>query len=276
MNERRILIVGAGLCGTWLFQRLKDHAQVTVVEKSKGLGGRIASRRYPSAQGEKNVNHGGHRFLARDLEEHPWFTKLLESHSIEHSTVSHEYQFRGPATASFKQLWEPCRDLLKLNWKANKLERRGNFWAIQSDQGETLMADLVIFTSPVPQSLLLTRSLISTGEIQALDRVRYFKRILAVTPNFQVEAFSDAESEQLFELPEDQIRAQRPQAIDIKKWRYETLAQGMMGKHRYLKSETTGLWFAGDAFVGYSRPETWGIPTALLSADAVADEILKS
>jgi predicted NAD/FAD-dependent oxidoreductase len=280
-NQTKIIIVGAGLCGTWLFQRLKDHVDVTVVEKSKGLGGRIASRRYTTLAGEVTLNHGAHHFLARDLENHPWFQELQKNKYIEPAMVTHGYRFVGAATASFKHLWQDYRSSLKLDWKVSKVERLGTQWVVTSEAGEVLECEHLIFTSPVPRSLALTLPFVTSTEQRTLGRVQYLKRIIYVIKaqspgndeTLKLDFASDEESEQCFEWSDEPLKQQRPNIVDVKKWRYETLAQGIMGPRRYLKAEAEGLWFAGDAFVSYSRPETWGVPTAILSADATAEAI---
>jgi len=61
-QRARIAIIGAGLCGLRVAQRLNTCAEVTVFEKSRGLGGRMATRRADAFQ----FDHGAQYFTVRD------------------------------------------------------------------------------------------------------------------------------------------------------------------------------------------------------------------
>lgn len=56
----KIAIIGAGLAGLTLAHKLKAHAEVTIFEKSRGLGGRIATRYADPYQ----FDHGTQHFTA--------------------------------------------------------------------------------------------------------------------------------------------------------------------------------------------------------------------
>jgi predicted NAD/FAD-dependent oxidoreductase len=42
---KKVAIIGAGLTGLTIAQELNTHLNVTIFEKSRGVGGRIATRR---------------------------------------------------------------------------------------------------------------------------------------------------------------------------------------------------------------------------------------
>jgi renalase len=58
---KRIAIIGAGLAGLTLARRLDSKAQITLFEKSRGVSGRLATRRL----GEFEFDHGAQYFTAR-------------------------------------------------------------------------------------------------------------------------------------------------------------------------------------------------------------------
>ncbi|WP_160008538.1 NAD(P)/FAD-dependent oxidoreductase [Rhizobium sp. 18055] len=71
MSERRkIAVVGAGIAGLALARSLHDIADVTVFEKSRGVGGRMATRR----AGAGGFDHGAQYFTVRD----DAFRRMLE------------------------------------------------------------------------------------------------------------------------------------------------------------------------------------------------------
>lgn len=60
----RVAVVGAGISGLFAARTLADHGlKVTIFEKSRGVGGRMASRR---VDGESRFDHGAQYFTARD------------------------------------------------------------------------------------------------------------------------------------------------------------------------------------------------------------------
>jgi len=66
MTER-VAIVGAGVAGLAAARRLAGHGvPVTVLEKSRGLGGRCATRRVRTGPDELRFDHGAQYFTVRD------------------------------------------------------------------------------------------------------------------------------------------------------------------------------------------------------------------
>lgn len=68
-----VAVVGAGISGLFAARTLVDHGmKVSIFEKSRGVGGRMASRR---VDGESRFDHGAQYFTARD----PRFQRYVES-----------------------------------------------------------------------------------------------------------------------------------------------------------------------------------------------------
>lgn len=66
----RIAVIGAGIAGLTLARELSDRAEVVVFEKSRGYGGRMATRQ----AGPYQFDHGAQFFTAKSEE----FTRFLE------------------------------------------------------------------------------------------------------------------------------------------------------------------------------------------------------
>ncbi|MCG8587547.1 MAG: FAD-dependent oxidoreductase, partial [Pirellulales bacterium] len=63
-SEETVAIIGAGISGLICARRLVDHGfSVTIFEKSRGTGGRMAVRRFDGGVG---IDHGAQYFTARD------------------------------------------------------------------------------------------------------------------------------------------------------------------------------------------------------------------
>ena len=60
MSKPKIAIIGAGITGLHLARRLSDSADVEIFEKSRGIGGRMSTRRW----GDFSFDHGAQYFTA--------------------------------------------------------------------------------------------------------------------------------------------------------------------------------------------------------------------
>lgn len=71
----RIAVIGAGIAGLTVARRLARHNEVTVFEKSRGVGGRVATR----YAGEYEFDHGAQFFTARSPEFLAFLRPLIEN-----------------------------------------------------------------------------------------------------------------------------------------------------------------------------------------------------
>ena len=75
---KKVAIIGAGLAGLTLARRLRGFASVTVLEKSRGLGGRMATRRSDNFE----FDHGAQFFTARSTAFRDFIKAELASNSF--------------------------------------------------------------------------------------------------------------------------------------------------------------------------------------------------
>lgn len=103
VNTMNIAVIGAGLSGLWLANRLQAEGHtVTVFEKSRGTGGRMASKRFTySEEGQAPVTWradlGAQYFTARSA----WFVREVEAWQRKGWVASWECQ---PYRVSFSEL----------------------------------------------------------------------------------------------------------------------------------------------------------------------------
>jgi len=150
-----ILIIGAGLAGLLAATDLQASGfHPLVVDKGRGVGGRLASRRIGSA----TFDHGAQFITART----PRFAALLNEwkqlglvtewyRSAHHAHIY--WRGVGSMTAVPKHLAKSLN--VKLEMKMSALKSEGSHCVAIFENGETIVANAVLLTAPVPQSLAL-------------------------------------------------------------------------------------------------------------------------
>jgi hypothetical protein len=173
MAWQRVAIVGAGMAGLACAQALRQRgAEVTVFEKSRGPGGRVATRRTELG----NFDHGAqfvtvhtHRFeahvqrwLAAGVVA-PWPGRLIAFHRrsvIERPLVGERYVGIGGMSAIGRHLAQGLD--LQLETRVARLDRRGGLWSLYDTFNHPLSVrgfDAVVVTAPSPQAAELLRDL---------------------------------------------------------------------------------------------------------------------
>ena len=158
----RVVVVGAGIAGLIAAQSLVKHGhEVTVVDKGRSPGGRLATRRIDDA----TLDHGAQFFTVRD--------SLFESHVSEWiaSGVVTEWCRGFDTTAQNNDGYPRYRgvrgmtDIAKhlaqgLDVRCNTLAfsiapGATSKWQLKIDDGSVLDADAIIVTCPLPQAYAL-------------------------------------------------------------------------------------------------------------------------
>jgi predicted NAD/FAD-dependent oxidoreductase len=149
------VVIGAGITGLLAARSLQAAgASVTVMEKSRGLGGRMATKRV----GDAVFDHGAQFFTATD----PRFIELVEGWSKAGLVAPWpdgermRYVGRPGMTAVAKALAEGLD--IKREHKVTALGCCGDHWCVDVENQGCLRAERIILTSPVPQSLALLKA----------------------------------------------------------------------------------------------------------------------
>jgi hypothetical protein len=180
----KIAIIGAGVAGLALAGALAERARLTVFEKSRGFGGRMATRR----AGPLQFDHGTQFLTARSAAFRAWLQPLIASGVVDEWRGRLVYLEGGKRER--KRLWfEPhyvaCPSMNALCKAAAEGievrtgvevaplgERVAGAWALQDASGAALGDfDLVISTAPAPQTVRLFDRLLPADA--ALRAVRY-------------------------------------------------------------------------------------------------------
>lgn len=166
----RIAIIGAGLAGLTAARTLSDHGlDVTVLDKSRGVGGRLATRRNPDGP---SFDHGAQYFTVRDDRfarfvrswiavgvVEPWMEPIVE---LKDGTVVDEKRgtprYVGtPAMNSIaKHLAADLNVALGCTVGSIHRDTQTEAWQLRADDGEDLgMFDCVIANCPPAQASAL-------------------------------------------------------------------------------------------------------------------------
>lgn len=180
-----VVVVGAGMAGLSAANVLRlGGVRVLVLDKGRGVGGRMASRRIDGA----TFDHGAQFIISRDSR----FTALVErgrrDGAVEEwfrdgaGTADGDIRWRGkPAISAMAKLLAPELEL-HLETTVTAVHREGFCWRVETDSGFRFTAGAVVLTAPVPQSLRLLDAgdIVIDSKIRARLEAIQYDRCLAV------------------------------------------------------------------------------------------------
>jgi renalase len=150
--NKRIAIVGAGISGLLLARELQAHGHdVVVLEKSRGLGGRLATKRV----GGIVFDQGAQFFTAR---EEPFAREVATWHQRGLVTPwPGAPAHRWIGLPSMNALGKALAEGLTVRRECRVLQARheDQGWTLLIENQPALRVDQLVLTAPVPQSLAL-------------------------------------------------------------------------------------------------------------------------
>ena len=152
----RIGIVGAGISGLACAQGLVRRGHdVVLFDKGRGPGGRMSTRRVPTARGEAHFDHGAQYFTARE----DAFSQQVSAW-IDDGVVAPWPAAGSGAYVGVPAMNSPARRLAEgqnVQWSARvtELARRGAGWRLSIDGGEVADVDLAVIAVPAEQAAAL-------------------------------------------------------------------------------------------------------------------------
>lgn len=166
------LIIGAGPCGLYLGKKLlSQDKDCLIVEKSRGVGGRVATRRIEN----EFADHG-----APYLKSCRQLLDLYHELKIPGLKIDVKGLFNDDGmTTLFKKMAASLP--VEKEIKITKLERKKDRWFAMAETNEIFEAESVILTSPLPQSIeLLEKSQIDYRNKSDLKSVQYSKALIGL------------------------------------------------------------------------------------------------
>jgi renalase len=174
MNKHNdIIIIGAGIAGLLLAQKLKGQGiETLILEKSRGVGGRIATRRIE----DLGFDHGASYV--------PTYSECLDV--VEKAQLTHKMKFT-PAGVFFDGGMNQLPKSLAANLtiireqRVLKISRSDDLWTLQTESQDTFTAKKIILTAPLPQAfeLLKANGLSSTYD-REISFVEYRKCLMGL------------------------------------------------------------------------------------------------
>lgn len=202
MGKRRAIVVGAGISGVMAARGLTESGwEVVVLEKSRGFGGRMATRRW----NESAFDHGAQYFRITNTVARQVFQPLINGGVIvpwthrDHSESQTRWVGRDGMSSVVKALADGLE--IRKSAKVEHISACGYQWGVACDNGTKLAAEVLVMSAPVPQSLhMLSQELVALDPriLQQLQQIRY-------APGFALLAKLPKNCEQ---LPREGVRLQ--------------------------------------------------------------------
>lgn len=173
MNRHRIVVVGAGMAGLTAARALGSVCDVVVLDKGRGVGGRMATRRI----GDATFDHGA-QFLTTHTSEFAdvvarwvddgvvtsWFRGRIGPHGA--TDGDGHVRFRGVHSMNAIAKHLAIGLDVRTGSQVEALRGDDHGWTVALVDGTRIEADGVIATAPVPQTL----ALLANGEVELSPR----------------------------------------------------------------------------------------------------------
>lgn len=147
------IIIGSGLSGLALakFINEKKLGSVLVLEKSRGVGGRMATRRTLGTR----FDHGAQFYRLKEDSQnyHEYWLKNEVTHEWFRSVLGHHWCANDGMTSLAKIMVSECE--VQLEKQIQSIVKHEDGWKLTSDKGEIWECRNLILTAPLPQALLL-------------------------------------------------------------------------------------------------------------------------
>ena len=164
--QRTCLIVGAGIAGLMAANTLtRAGCKVTLIDKSRGVGGRMATRRLD----RWTFDHGAQYLFARNESFRvklrswwteglirPWLESLPDGSGNTQPLESTAYAGLPSMTSIPKAMAIGLHVALQQRVLSARVSNGA--WSVDTDADETYMAEALLMTAPLPQSLAILES----------------------------------------------------------------------------------------------------------------------
>ena len=251
-HRQRVAVVGAGLAGLTAARVLEDQGHdVVVVDKARGAGGRMSTRR----DGDLRFDHGAQYFTARD----PRFLRhvlawqergLVAEWTARIGVVEHGRVEPAP-DGTRRYVGVPgmnavCRDIAaelrdcRFGWRVQELGDGNGGWRLLSTDGDSLEADALVLTVPPEQACALLLHSDARSDVEAALGTRLMDPCWAVMAELDRPLFEDWDAAFVNEGPLAWVcrQASRPDRPGAEAW---VLHAGPQWSRDHLEQEAAAV-----------------------------------
>jgi len=158
-DAKSVVVIGAGISGLVLaYQLVMEGHRVQVLEKSRGIGGRVSTRR----DGEVRYDHGAPLLFAPSKQS-ALTLKVLEAERV---LARDGDGWVGIPSMNALPRWFADCVTVHSERTAHALSRTANGWSVQLLENGSVDADVVVLAIPAPQAVALLRR--STPDVIAV------------------------------------------------------------------------------------------------------------
>lgn len=176
-GKPKIAIIGAGIAGMRLARLLQPVGEVEVFEKSRGLGGRMSTRRTPDYQ----FDHGAQYFTARGADFQAFLKPFIENGTVaewrsqsvvlncKSNDVTGHSHIRYVAVPGMTALCKAMAEGIDVQRECRvaNAERNAGFWTLTLEDGNVKGGyDWIFSTAPAEQSALLLPELTDWTQVK--------------------------------------------------------------------------------------------------------------
>ena len=183
MSRKRVVVVGAGMAGLTAAHLLQERCDVTVLDKGRGVGGRLATRRI----GNATLDHGA-QFITTHSAEFaatvgrwvtdgvvvPWFRGRIGPEGA--LDPDGHTRFRGSVSMNGVAKNLAAGLDVRTASQVAALTHDAESWKVTLVDGSELAADVVLATAPVPQTIALLENgdvVLTSSDTAALNAIAY-------------------------------------------------------------------------------------------------------
>ena len=181
MDHFETAIVGAGISGLMAATYLAEKGKNSVIfDKGRGPGGRMSTRRF----GDFRLDHGAQFFTVRD----PRFEKYVQGWEKAgvakiwckgfSGTGDGHPRFRGTEGMNSIPKWLAGQLDVRTGHKVKSIRFVNNLWHLDFENSQSVSADQLLMTSPVPQTI----ALLEAGQVELAPTTRNFLSLISYDP----------------------------------------------------------------------------------------------
>ncbi len=160
-SSRSCLIIGGGIAGLVAGTVLRRNGiDVTILDKGRGIGGRLATRRIVHPlYGEAVFDYGMQVFMASDPRFQLWVDEWLQQGIIDRwldlPSAARQLSYRG--TKSSRSIAQHLAKNLDVRTQTCVVELtwESSAWTVRAENGDRFQGDSLLITAPIPQTLAL-------------------------------------------------------------------------------------------------------------------------